>query len=439
MEDAQRYKPIFPQLDFHFSRTYNKDMLIKRYLLDDVTGHLQKKEISLIVGPRQAGKTTLMKAVEAHLKKKGKDTLFLSLDFERDQPFFRSQESLVDRIRLEFGKHKGYVFIDEIQRKENAGLFLKGLYDMDLPYKFIVSGSGSMELKEKIHESLLGRKRLFELNTLSLREFINYRTGYRYEGKLSSFFRIDRQRAMTLFMEYMNFGGYPRVVLEETLEEKRAIIDEIFRTYIEKDISFLLRVEKVDAFRDMFRVLASQVGGMLNLNSVSEIIGVSVQTIKNYLSYAEKTFTIERVTPFFRNVRKEIGKTPVVYFHDIGLRNHSIGRFGQYNSTLDMGFLFQNLIFLLLRESPETKGASIHYWRTKDRAEVDFVLNMAGSIIPVECKCSEVKSPAITRSLNSFIKKYKPEEAWVINLGPKTGIKTENTTVRFRPFYELLE
>ncbi len=178
---------------------------------------------------------------------------------------------------------------------------------------------------------------------------------------------------------------------------------------------------------------------MLNLNSVSETIGVSVQTIKNYLSYAEKTFTIERVTPFFRNVRKEIRKTPVVYFHDIGLRNHSIGRFGQYNSTPDMGFLFQNLIFLLLRECPGTKGASIHYWRTRDRAEVDFVLDMAGSIIPVECKCSEVKSPAITRSLNSFIKKYRPEEAWVINLSPKTGIKTENTTVRFRPFYELLE
>ncbi len=117
--------------------------MIERALFEELKNHLDKKEISLIIGPRQAGKTTLMLWLKDYLEKRGERTLFLSLDFERDQPYFLSQGALLHKIRLELGDKKGYVFIDEIQRKENAGLFLKGLYDLNLPYKFIVSGSGS--------------------------------------------------------------------------------------------------------------------------------------------------------------------------------------------------------------------------------------------------------------------------------------------------------
>jgi predicted AAA+ superfamily ATPase len=215
-------------------------MLIKRYLLDGLVKHLTSKEISLITGPRQSGKTTLMLQLQDYLVGKGEKTVFLSLDFERDLPHFMSQSALLDRVRLEFGRSKGYVFIDEIQRKENAGLFLKGIYDMETPYKFIISGSGSVELKEKVHESLSGRKRMFELNTVTLKEFINFKTGYRYEDRISKYFQVQKIEGVSLLMEYLNFGGYPRVIVEDTLEEKLKIIDEIYRSYIEKDIAFLL-------------------------------------------------------------------------------------------------------------------------------------------------------------------------------------------------------
>ncbi|MDA8433275.1 MAG: AAA family ATPase, partial [Nitrospiraceae bacterium] len=233
-------------------------MPIKRYLFSDLVEHLSKKEISLIVGPRQAGKTTLMTQLQDYLKGRGEGTLFLSLDFERDMPHFSSQQALLDRIGLEFGRRKGYVFIDEIQRKENAGLFLKGLYDMITPYKFIVSGSGSVELKEKVHESLAGRKRMFELSTVSLKEFANHKTRYKYEDRLEKYFQINKAEGLGLLVEYLNFGGYPRVVLEETLKEKLRTIDEIYRSYIEKDIAYLLRVERIDAFGNMLRLLAAQ-------------------------------------------------------------------------------------------------------------------------------------------------------------------------------------
>ena len=106
--------------------------MIERRLFEDLKQHLSKKEISLIVGPRQAGKTTLMLMLKDYLAKQGNSTLLLSLDFDADQPFFTSQRNLVNKIQLEIGKKRGYVFIDEIQRREDAGIFLKGLYDLNL-------------------------------------------------------------------------------------------------------------------------------------------------------------------------------------------------------------------------------------------------------------------------------------------------------------------
>ncbi len=117
---------------------------IKRKLFKELKEHLSEREISLITGPRQAGKTTLMQSLKKYLDSIGEKNIFLSLDFEADKKYFISQEELIRKLELEFGKKKGFVFIDEIQRKENAGLFLKGIFDLDLPYKFIISGSGSL-------------------------------------------------------------------------------------------------------------------------------------------------------------------------------------------------------------------------------------------------------------------------------------------------------
>jgi len=409
-------------------------MYIKRTILKDLIAHLPKKEISLIIGPRQAGKTTLMLQMQEELKKQEESCLFFSLDFEKDSHFFQSQSSLIDRIRLEVGQKKAYIFIDEIQRKADAGLFLKGIYDMQLPYKFIVSGSGSLELKEKIHESLPGRKQVFEVNTLSFQEFVNYKTAYRYEDNLHEYFRINAGDGQRFLMEYMNFGGYPRVVLEETAADKTRVIDDIFVSYIEKDISYFLKVEKIDAFRNLIRMLSSQSGSLVNINTLASDLGVSAVTVKNYLGYAEKTFIIRPVTPFFRNTKKEITKSPVMYFNDIGMRNFSAGRFGNYSMFSEMGFLFQNFIFNLLRDTFQYQNVSIHFWRTKDRAEVDFVIQKGISVIPVEVKCTDMKNRTIGRPLRSFMEKYTPREAWIINLSLQDKEKVGRTLVRFIPF-----
>jgi len=411
--------------------------MIHRKLLKSLKEHLSHKEITLIVGPRQAGKTTLMLLLKKQLEKRNRSTLFLNLDIEADKRFFNSQETLIRKIELELGKEEGYVFIDEIQRKEDAGIFLKGIYDMNLPYKYIISGSGSVELKRKIHESLVGRKRIFELNTLSFEELVNYRTKYRYEKKLLDFLRLEPERARLFLDEYLLFGGYPRVVLAKNISEKQLEISEIYQSYLEKDIAYLLQIKKTDALSKLVRIIAAQPGSLINFSELSSILGISTQTVKDYLWYLEKTFILDRVTPYFRNVRKEIRKSPVYYFYDLGLRNYAIGGFGNLNLP-DIGFVFQNFIFNLLSEKLRLSSARVHFWQTGDGAEVDFVIDFVRELIPIEVKWAALKKPFIPRSLRSFIRQYNSLKSYVVNMSLKETVEIEKTKVYFIPFYEFM-
>ena len=411
---------------------------IKRRLFEPLTAHLQEKEISLIVGPRQAGKTTLMEELRDQLERAGEKTLFLSMDIEEHRKFFESQSALQSRMEIEFGERRGFVFLDEIQRKEDAGLFLKGLYDMRLPHKMVVSGSGSVELKERVHESLLGRKLLFELSTVSFVEFAHFETGYRYEGRIEEFFDIEVGEAQRLIEAYMHFGGYPRVVLEPTLEGKRRIINEIYRSYIEKDIAYLLNIERIDAFGSLMKILASQTGRLVYFVELSLSIDISLPTVKNYLWYAEKTFAIELLRPYFRNARKEITKSPVVYFHDLGLRNYARGAFGATDFAPEgAGFLFQNFVYRSLKDALDFGDISLNFWRTKDKAEVDFVLSRGDALVPVEVKYKDMRKPEIERSLRSFIERYRPARAIVVNKSLEGVKEIGETTVSYIPAWKM--
>ncbi len=412
--------------------------MIKRELFEKILPYLEEKEILMIVGPRQAGKTTLMFLIKEFLEKKGKKTFFFNLDTEKDRQFFVSQQTFISQVKINFGNQRGYVFIDEIQRKENAGLFLKGIYDMNLPYKFIVSGSGSLELKEKIHESLAGRKFVFSLYPLSFREFINFRTQYRYQKDLAFFFKTDLTTANQLLFEYLNFGGYPRVVLSENLEMKNLIINEIFQSFLEKDILYLLGLKKTEEFVNLVKILSSQIGQPVNFSELSLTLGLSLKTVKLYLWYLEKTFVLKKMTPFYSNVRKEIVKMPLYYFEDLGLRNFAINQFGNIVRFSLNGFLFQNFIYQLLKTYIVKANTSLHFWRTKEKTEVDFILRKGNEISPIEVKSLELKKPSLPSSLLSFIRRYQPKKAYLINLNLETKVNIDQTEVFFLPYWRLI-
>lgn len=410
---------------------------IRRRLLSSLTAHLDQPEITVLVGPRQSGKTTILKRLESELRAGGRKTLWLNLDFEDDFRHVASQGALLQKIQLELGSGGGVVFIDEIQRRENAGLFLKGLYDQGLPWKFVVSGSGSIELKEKISESLVGRKRLFELSTVSFGEFADFRTGYRYTDRLRDYFRTESSKTDQLFREYLMYGGYPRVVLADTHQEKMATINEIFRSYLEKDIVYLLRVEKSESFSNLVRFLASQSGKMVSYSELSATLGLSLATVKLYLWYLEKTYIIDKVTPWYTNIRKEITKAPVYYFRDIGLRNFAAGSFGALSDS-EAGFAFQNVIHAMLKERFPLADSTIHYWRTKDKAEVDFVLRSGDTVTPLEVKYRDMKKLDVRRSFLGFLTRYHPEFGYIVNRNYSDEALICQTRVRCLPYWELM-
>lgn len=410
--------------------------MIKRSILNKLQAHLSNSEMTVLTGPRQVGKTYLMKMMLDALVSKGEKTVFLSLDNDEDQPYFENQSKLINFLKLQFGNSFGYVFIDEIQKKENAGVFLKGIYDQKLPFKFILSGSGSLDLKARIKESMAGRKRIFEIEPISFNEFVNYKTDYKYEDKLDNFFEIEKSKSLNLLNEYLSFGGYPKVVLASTLEEKKAEIVEIYKSYVEKDVTNLLKVEKPNSFKILLKLIASQIGGLVNVSELANTIGISPKTVENYLWYLEETFILRKVTPFYRNIRSELTKSPVYYFVDLGLRNYLIGMFGSNLLSSQLtGHLFENFVFNKLKD---LDIGDVHFWRTKDNAEVDFILESGLKIIPIEVKYKELKFVKTTRSFKSFLTKYSPEKSYIVHLGNRMMDEFGNSKIFFINFSKFL-
>jgi predicted AAA+ superfamily ATPase len=411
--------------------------MIIRNILKELLDHLNEKEITLITGPRQVGKTTLMNLMAERLEAEGKPTIFLHLDNEADSSILSTQAALIGRIKKVSETEKVYVFIDEIQMKENAGLFMKGLYDMDLPVKYIISGSGSLELRAGIQESMAGRKRVFEVMPVDFFEFVNHRTGYAHDGQVDSYLMNNFPSALALLNEYLNFGGYPRVILAETLQEKMNIIHEIYQSYMARDIEFLLTGHGPEVYGRMISLLAAQTGGMINISMLAKETRAAQPTLQKYLWYAERTWFLKMIPPLHGNKIKEITKSPVVYFVDHGMRNFAIRMFGNVHNHRDYGFVFQNLVCMLLMDTLQRHIYDLHFWRNINKAEVDFVIQRYENPLPVEVKYSSLNKPEITRSLRSFIDHYHPSEAWVINLTFSGQLTVDKTVIRFIPFFRL--
>ena len=406
-------------------------MKIKRKIYDQIGVHLKEKEITMLIGPRQAGKTTIMKALAMDLEKDGFMYIYLNLDVERDMETVSSQENFLAYLKNQFTDF-GYVFIDEFQKKENAGAFLKGLYDMNLPYKFIISGSGSIELKERTHESLAGRKRLFVIYPLSFEEFALYKSDYRYSN-LKDLHQFDTVLEEVLIEEYLKYGGYPRVVLSSTNEEKYLQINEIVESFLHKDALSFIKYEKLDDMRNLIKALAVYNANVFSYEKLSQSTRMSSITIKNYIRYLEETHILERVLPFSNNKINEIVKMPVIYFIDIGLLNYCLGNFGIKKNEKD-GFIFQNIIWRILKE---IHMIEIRHWRTKDHKEIDFIVEKGNDLYAIEVKYS--KNPRMNKALYTFAGLYKNVRKIIVCVSTKDVVNDGKNEIELVEFSALTQ
>jgi len=348
-----------------------------RNLFYSLREHLVKKEFTIITGARQTGKSTLLHELEKYCKKKDIPTIFLNL--ENSSILKALDESPLNIFYyLPITEKRNVIFIDEIQYLNNPSNFLKLLYDDYAPkIKIVASGSSAFYMDKSFKDSLAGRKRIFHLPTCDFEEYLNL------SSKLDLLQEITRIREnknakslkiIQLEQEYKQFliyGGYPAVITEKKLTEKKELLAEIRDSFVKKDIlESDIRNEK--EFYNLFRILASQSGNLLNINNLSNTLDIKNETIKKYLLVLQKCFHIALVSPFHRNLQKELIKMPKVYLLDSGLMNSLLNNFQPISERINKGEIWETACYKMLSE--KYKQDEIYFWRTISGNEVDFVL-----------------------------------------------------------------
>ncbi len=401
------------------------ERVVQRKLKREILPWMGREEIIVLTGARQTGKSVLIyQLIYDYLIPKTKNIYYFNLDIPHHLDFISDIDHLINLITGSRGKV--YLFIDEIQRLKEPGLFLKGLYDLHLPLKIVVSGSSSLEIKSKIHEALTGRKILFHLNPFDFEEL----SWVLFPGRNFTDVAKNTTDFQKVLYHYLTYGSYPAVAMEKNERKKLRLLEEIFQSYLDKDIKAFLNVENENAFRNLIRLLSSQIGSLINKDELSNTLGIHKNTLDNYLFFLEQTFVLDFVRPFYRNPRKELLKNPKVYFRDLGMRNYTIGSFGDFEFRPDKGSLFENFSYLCLREKL-SPSVPIHFWRTKAGAEVDFVILQGLKPIPFEIKSTKLKQFNITKSLRSFLKIYQCQKAYCVNLSLSGSRRLGKTEVTF--------
>lgn len=379
----KKQNPWWGNKSFEFS-------VFSRNILPELIKNLANDKIVALVGSRQVGKTSLLYLLIEHLLKivKPLNIFYINLDDFEVRRLFSSASTFLQYIQA--GDEMKYVFIDEVQRLDNPGLFLKSIHDLNLKLKIIVSGSSQLELRAKLKEFLVGRLRQFEIPRLTFAEMRNLEPNIPQKS---------------IFENMMIYGSYPEIAKQNNIEEKKLLLNDIYQAYLQKDVADFAKIENIDAFNKLLILLAAQIGSLLNVHHISETLRISTREVNNYLDVLEGTFVIKRLYPFFRNYKKEISKTPKVYFMDLGLRNLILANWQVPELRSDQGALFENLVFLELYNQDIYKLKHYHFWRTTNQTEIDFIIEDGTTIKAIEAKYSNSKNP---KAFATF-KEYYPK------------------------------
>ena len=401
---------------------------VKRNLEDKIEKLMDAPEIIAIFGARQVGKTTLMRKIfEKIVGRK------IFLDFEDPEMVGLFDEDIKAFSKL-YVENYEFIFIDEFQHSQTGGKGLKYIYDT-FKKKIFISGSSSLELTVKLASALVGRIFILELYPLSLEEFILFRTPEMYYMAISY---LEKQKEVPTHLhkqllreldEFLVYGGFPRVAIEKTLDLRKEILKNLYITYLIKDIKEFFRLSSEYSFQKLIKLLSLQVGSLVNYSELSRTAALSLNEVKRNISVLEETYIVRLSRPYFTNKRTEVVKNPKIYFIDNGLRNYIIQDFREPLIRPDIGQIVENFVATEIVKS----GKELKFWRSKSKAEVDFVIESPGYPIPVEVKSGIAKSPG--KSLISFVSKYGPKKAFVLHRGNYSRRTINGTEILFMPLY----
>ncbi len=389
--------------------------LFHRDILEIIYPWIDRREAVVILGPRRAGKTSLLLLIAQMILKSRKDVFYFDMEDPDDRDIVNAGPKALKQF---IGGH-GIVLIDEFHLLDDPSNFVKLTVDHHPEIKLFLTGSSSTAILSNFRDSMIGRIVEFDLYPLSFREFLMFKGEKRYLNMLS-LVEIENPtlpgyqlpgRVMELYFEYLLYGGYPEVVLSDDENVKVKLISQIFRIYAIRDLRMLLAGRDATTFEKIFLALIGTTPNLLNFSEIARDTGVSVKTAKEYVELLEALFLVKRLYPYRKNPRTEIRKSPKVYIIDTGMLSWGLGNFSTLSRrSKEAGMYVENAVFLELmrRLKPHQK---LRFWRKKSGVEVDFLLIGGGEIIPIEVKFRETVE--IPSSLRSFCKAYHPSHAIV--------------------------
>ena len=335
-------------------------MYIQRNLYEKIKPFLKTKEAIVITGMRRVGKTVLLK----HFFEKTDTDNKIFLDLENPADQLRLEKTDYDVIPRNLGldiSRPAFIFIDEIQELKSTLSVVKYLSD-HYDIKFFLTGSASFYIHNLFSESLAGRKHIFELFPFDFKEFLrtkNEKLSLPEKLPISQFQFIHFR---DLFDEYVEYGGFPQVVLAKTISEKQAQLKDIFSSYWLLEVEKLSDFRKKDKIRDFIFLLLERIGSRIDINKFSKELGIARHTVMDYLAFLQDTYLFSAIPPYSTNRDVEIRAAKKLYAIDSGL----LGQFARLNP----GSVFENAVFGLLRQRGE-----VRYWQQKNGQEIDFVLD----------------------------------------------------------------
>lgn len=409
-----------------------KQIYIERDLEEKIDKYLKIRQIIALVGPRRSGKTTFLQHLQAKIPK----SLYLSFEDQKVLDLFTQNIESFIKIYLE---KTDCLIIDEFHYAKKGGKQLKYLFDFYPKLKIIISGSSAIDLTIKAIKYIVGRVVVFPLLPFSFEEFLKAKDGSLFDlyqefktkpsKNIISLGSAITDRFNNLLEEFILFGGYPEVVLEKDREIKKTLLNQIYSLYFLKEVRDILGLIDDYKLKLLIKALSLQTGNICQFRELSQISGFSIPTLKKYLNFLEKTFISYLIKPYFSNKRTELSKNPKVYFFDTGFRNTVIENFLSFDKRSDRGGLLENFVAgHFITKTP------LNFWRTKSKAEVDFVIEKEGRLIPIEVKSTITRS-SLSQSLGSFIKKYQPKKAFLFSFNYFGKRRVGNTNVYFLPIF----
>jgi uncharacterized protein len=400
-------------------------MYRKRKIFRILLQHKNNKKIAILTGARQVGKTTLLKELYRVLEPRNK-CLFLDLDIFSNYEKANSYEDLLNTLKLNGYRENQedcfYLFLDEFQRHPDISLVLKNIYDHHTNIKIYASGSSSLVINKRIQESLAGRKHIINIYPLSFKEFLYFREQRDVLSQLEKISSVSSKKLNKLIPkayqeleQFMIYGGYPEVVLVNE-KDKKDVLAGIFDLYVSKDLVDYLKIEKIKNAKTFIKLLAVNNGGKVKFSSIGQAAGINEKTAGNYIELLKETFLINVITPWFSNKNKEIVKMPKVYFFDSGVRNFFVNNFNSMDIRNDASYLFEGFVISELINNGESDDL-IKFWRTKNKYEVDIILEHLGKPLPIEIKFKNKLSSGDFKGIKHFRSAYPDSRAaYMINL-----------------------